>query len=310
MKRILTLAVCLLMIAALFVPVSAAEAKIVYSQDFSSVKSFDELGWTKNEVFTPNTATYTIADGKLIVDNINDAAKDSYVIMVPASTMASVIKDDYTVQYDITLLDASASDRYLCVLVNYDRELGNSYTSCHIRMRGTGNWETRTTGSWTTIDGNGEVGGFPIANSDNTIGMRVFGDTSYDSAAYALQNKKMTVRQEFYKDGSSKIYINDVLITGTDKDSIPQFQLNTNFSEIALKAGGKVKAEFDNFTVATGIGIPKPVVTTAKAAAAAADGAAAAAKPAAAAQTFDAAIIALIPAALSAAALVVIRKRK
>ena len=55
MKRLFTSVICIMMIAMLTLPTLAAENKIVYSQDFDSVSSFDQLGWEGSQYMQYNS---------------------------------------------------------------------------------------------------------------------------------------------------------------------------------------------------------------------------------------------------------------
>lgn len=262
MKRILSAWAALLLSAAVCLPAAAAEARIVYEENFDAVTDFSQLGWEKIESLTTNTVTYTIEDGKLLIDNLS-GGKDSYVVMVPETVMREVIADDYTVQYDLTYLGAGDASRYLAVLLNYDRAKGNSYNSLHIRMKGNGNWQIRKNGSWGNLDGSGVDGRLPIATTEagQTLAQLAVG-VPYDGSSYALKDQTFTVRQEIYAGVGVKIYVNDIFITGTSDEGWQEFMSIADpvsgYSEIALKAGATIRAYFDNFVVATGIGIPEP----------------------------------------------------
>ncbi len=255
-KRLLA---ALLAALALTLPASASGGKIVYEQNFDSVADFAALDWDIVESLTSNTAKYSIESGQLLVDNIG--GHDSYAVMVPEDVMRSVIAGDYTVQYDITLLEGGDTSRYLAVLLNYNRQTGKDYNSLHIRIRGSGDWQTRRNGEWITLDTAGVEGRPPIntgaggqALAEAAVGVP-YGDT-------ALIGQKLHVRQEITAGAGVRIFINDVFVTGTDEKGWQDFMSIADpiqgASEIALKAGGSVKASFDNFVVATGIGIPEP----------------------------------------------------
>ena len=160
MKKALTLALAIMMIAAMLVmPTSAAVEKVgvVYRENFDTIKTFEDLGWEKIESLTTCTGSWTIEDGKLLVNNLKDAdknpsPKDSYYVVVPDKIMRGVIANDYTVQWDMQYLEAGDAARYLVLLLNYDREMGNTYLSFHFRPKGYADFQTRLFGSWTTID--------------------------------------------------------------------------------------------------------------------------------------------------------------
>lgn len=263
MKKVLSICAAMLAAMTAIMPVSAVEPRIVYEENFDTVTDFAQLGWEK---VGNNTATYAIEEGKLLIDNLS-GGKDSYVVMVPDSLMRSVIADDYTVQYDITYLDAGDAARYLAVLLNYDRAKGNTYNSLHVRIKGAGDWQTRRDGTWITLDTGGVDGRQPIAttNASQTLAELAVG-VAFDGKSYALKDQTFTVRQEIHAGEGVKIYVNDMFITGTTDQGWQDFMSiadpTTGASEIALKAGATIRGYFDNFVVATGIGIPEPAPET------------------------------------------------
>ena len=262
MKKWIAWAAAVLVAAAMLLPVSAVDNRIVYAEDFDDVPDFSSLGWT---VIDGNTATWMIEDGKLLVDNLA-GGRDSYVVMVPDSIMRTVIEDDYTVQYDLTYLEAGDQLRYLAVLLNFDRKTARTYNSLHIRIKGNGNWQNRNAGNWLDMDASGVDGNAPIANEQPgmTIAEMIMG-VPFDNQSYALRDLTMTVRQEIDVDAGVRIYVNDIFVTGTDAEGWRLFcaiaDPVSGYSEIALKAGATICGYFDNFTVATGLGIPAPETT-------------------------------------------------
>ncbi|MBQ8396900.1 MAG: hypothetical protein IJX53_01720 [Clostridia bacterium] len=263
MKKLLAACAAALVSLTALLPAAAADPRIVYEETFDTVTDFDQLGWEK---IGTNATSYTIEDGKLLIDNLA-TGKDTYVVMVPDSLMRAVIADDYTVQYDLTYLDAGDAARYLAVLLNYDRAKGNTYNSLHIRIKGAGDWQTRRDGTWMTLDTGGVDGRQPIATStaSQTIAELAVG-VPFDGKSYALKDQTFTVRQEIHVGEGIKIYVNDVFITGTTADGWQNFMSiadpTTGASEIALKAGSTIKGYLDNFVVAAGIGIPEPAPET------------------------------------------------
>ncbi len=282
MKKILTLALVALMAITMIVPTAAVENKVVYSQDFNTVKSFDELGWEKIESLTVCTGSWTVQDGKLYVDNrksdANPTSKDSYYVVVPASIMKDVVKDDFTVQWDFQYIDSGDAARYLNLLLFYDREMGNSYFSFHYRPKGYADFQTRLFGSWTHLDTSGSSDGDvtrpKAANTDPAVGepicKYIYG-LDYVDADTKLTNgqPETTVRIEYHAGKTLKVFMNDKFVTATDDAGWENLALiadpNDGYCEIAIKAGTTIYATMDNIIVATGIGIPadaKPAETT------------------------------------------------
>ncbi|MBQ3125644.1 MAG: hypothetical protein IJC15_01120 [Clostridia bacterium] len=280
MKKALTLILAVMMIAAmLVVPTGAAVDKqqVVYRQTFDDVKTFEDLGWEKIETLTTCTGSWTVQDGALLVDNLksdaNPSQKDSYYVAVPDSIMRGVIANDYTVQWDMTYLDAGNAARYLVVLLNYDREMGNTYLSFHFRPKGYADFQTRLFGSWTTIDTSGSTEGTitrpKAANTDPANGdpicKYIWGKDYVDADTKLIMNEKMTIRMEVHHGKCVKVFMNDKFVTATDDagwETLSMFNgYEDGYSEIAIKAGTTIKATLDNLIVITGIGVPESAWT-------------------------------------------------
>ena len=280
MKKVLTLALAALMAAsAMIVPTAAVENKVVYSQDFESVKTFDELGWEKIETLKTCTGSWTVENGKLVVDNRKDAEKnptsnDSYYVVVNKDIMKDVVKDDFTVQWDFEYIDSGDAARYLNLILFYDREMGNSYCSFHYRPKGYADFQTRLFGSWTTIDTSGSTEGtITRPTSKNTdpangdpICKYIYG-LDYVDANTKLTNGQpaVTVRMEYHAGKTLKVFMNDKFVTATDDAGWENLSLiadpTDGYCEIGIKAGTTIYGTIDNIVVATGIGIPAGAVS-------------------------------------------------
>ncbi|MBQ9717934.1 MAG: hypothetical protein IJV76_08075, partial [Clostridia bacterium] len=243
-------------------PTAAADGDIVYLQTFDDVASYDDLGWEIVETLTTNTSTYTIENGALTVDNLG--GNDSYTVVVPASVMDEVNQGDYTVGYDFTLLESGDTARYLAMLLNYDREVGNTYNSLHMRMKGYADWQNRFVGTWSAnMDTNGGYQGLPLftAKDDGAISNRLFG-LAYTDAENVIAGK--TIRYEMRvsnSGGYAEVYMNGVLISGTDEAGWDQFTwASEDYSEICLKSGGSILGTVDNIVVVKGLGIPEGTI--------------------------------------------------
>ncbi|MGN1346086.1 MAG: hypothetical protein ACI4V1_04825 [Eubacteriales bacterium] len=346
MKKAFVLLLAAMLAAGTMVLPAAAEGdgEIVYVQTFDDVASFDDLGWEICESLTTNTSTYTVEDGKLTVDNIG--GNDSYVIVVPASVMDEVNKGDYTVGYDFTLLEAGDTARYLAMLVNYDREIGNTYNSLHMRMKGYADFQNRFAGTWSSnLDLTSGYQDLPVFTSkdDGAISNRLFG-LAYNEAEMVIANLPIRYEMRICNSGQYvEVYMNGVLISGTDEAGWDQFTwASEDYSEICLKSGASILGTVDNIVVAKGLGIPdgvipalgetaaeepaaeesaaeevvetpvveEPIVEEPVAEAPAAEETVEAPAPAAAPQTFDAGILAALAAAVSAAGYAVSRKKR
>jgi len=260
MKKIFSaLLASVLAAGTMVLPTAAADGDIVYLQTFDNVASYDDLGWEIVETLTTNTSTYTIENGALTVDNLG--GNDSYTVVVPASVMDEVNKGDYTVGYDFTLLESGDTARYLAMLLNYDREVGNTYNSLHMRMKGYADWQNRFVGTWSAnMDTNGGYQGLPLftAKDDGAISNRLFG-LAYTDASNVIAGK--TIRYEMRVSNSGgyvEVYMNGQLISGTDEAGWDQFTwASEDYSEICLKSGGSILGTVDNIVVVQGLGIPE-----------------------------------------------------
>ncbi len=260
MKKIFSVLLAAVLAAGTMVlPTAAADGDIVYLQTFDDVASYDDLGWEIVETLTTNTSTYTVENGALTVDNLG--GNDSYTVVVPASVMDDVNTGDYTVGYDFTLLESGDTARYLAMLLNYDREVGNTYNSLHMRMKGYADWQNRFVGTWSTnMDLNGGYQGLPVftAKDDGAISNRLFG-LAYDETKNVIAGQ--TIRYEMRVCNSGKyveVYMNGVLISGTDEAGYDQFTwASEDYSEICLKSGGSILGTVDNIVVVKGLGIPE-----------------------------------------------------
>ena len=243
MKKLFSVLLAAVLAAGTMVlPTAAADGDIVYLQTFDNVASYDDLGWEIVESLTTNTSTYTVENGALTVDNLG--GNDSYTVVVPASVMDEVNKGDYTVGYDFTLLESGDTARYLAMLLNYDREVGNTYNSLHMRMKGYADWQNRFVGTWSAnMDTSGGYQGLPLftAKDDGAISNRLFG-LAYDDTKNVIAGQ--TIRYEMRvsnTDGYVEVYMNGVLISGTDEAGWDQFTwASEDYSEICLKSGGSI----------------------------------------------------------------------
>jgi len=275
MKKLFSVLLAAVLAAGTMVlPTAAADGDIVYLQTFDNVASYDDLGWEIVESLTTNTSTYTVENGALTVDNLG--GNDSYTVVVPASVMDEVNKGDYTVGYDFTLLESGDTARYLAMLLNYDREVGNTYNSLHMRMKGYADWQNRFVGTWSAnMDTSGGYQGLPLftAKDDGAISNRLFG-LAYDDTKNVIAGQ--TIRYEMRvsnTDGYVEVYMNGVLISGTDEAGWDQFTwASEDYSEICLKSGGSILGTVDNIVVAKGLGIPEGTLPAAGGSSASASG--------------------------------------
>lgn len=270
-------------IAAGCAPTEKAEDRIVYREDFEN-KTFADLEWSASNVFTDSTADWTIEEGKLIVDNrtkvYNPNPQDSYLIVVPETTMEEVItcEEGFTVQWDFEYYEGGDAKRYITLPLFYNTTFGNSYFSYHYRICGYADFQARIqTGDkeWITLDEEGseyEGKKYLKANAreytdesgavipyEDVICKRVFGQDYVDSKTMLSINQKATVRIEYHPGQYIRVFMNDVYITTSSANQLTNINqlLSENGGAIALKAGGKIYGAIDNIVVAKGIGIPE-----------------------------------------------------
>ena len=191
----------------------AAPADLIYAQDFNSVSSFNDLGWTLAEDLSPNSAEYRIEDGRLIVDNLDatrGATTDSYVKILPSEAMEPYQDGDYTILYTLTYLEAEASTRYLAMIYNYDGT--DTYNSVHIRVQGKGHNDCRYYGSWYSND----EGSDHILNAtdENSLAAVICG-VEYDEEAMPLLDHELNVAIKCSHEEGPSVYINGILFSTT-----------------------------------------------------------------------------------------------
>ena len=263
MKKLCALLLALLLVATASIAL-AEDGKVIYAEDFErentadTAATMEALGWKvlnkSDGALTDNTATYTIEDGKLKLQNYAGGAiegKDSYVLILDGEKMAEYCQGDFTLQYDVCYLDAAASSRYIVVITNYDGS--NSYYSFHLRLRGDGNNQVRLRGEWFTLDD-----GIASAGGANSILTKVFGK-AHDPNALGLKNVNLTIRYQNSLEKGITVFVrnNDeggdfIEVTHTnDKTYLGRMK---EAYAVALKAGGMVDAYVDNIVLWTGTG--------------------------------------------------------
>ncbi len=161
----------------MLVPSAAADQQmIVYAENFESVSSdlkddalLAALAWEPISSFTTPTAQFSIVDGQLVADNMSESANTSYYVILPASVTDALVTDNYTVQYDLTFLDAASGDSHCGLLLNYDRVSSNIYAINYFRMKGHANaFQQRIVDSWTHLDrGDTE---YTLPSGENILG--------------------------------------------------------------------------------------------------------------------------------------------
>ncbi len=288
-----------------------AAGTVIYYEDFDDLygdgtdDSLDQLGWEKCENLLEYTAVLGIDNGVLSIDNLEETvgtSNDSYAYMMDDAYLADFAKGDYSYQYDVTYLDAGNSFRYVSLLVNYDGN--NNYDTVDLRMSGEGFNQTRRGSDW--IHYNDTT--CPLRATDDTAILTQLFGTAYNSDAYGLQNKTVTVKVEVSQANGPTVYVNGIksseMAANTDRWG------TLEATAMAFKASNRVKANIDNIIIWAGTGVDpdlsvlEPAVE--ETAAEVVDGAADAGV---APQTFDMGVIAAAAAIVSAAGYVISKKR-
>lgn len=240
-----------------------------YSASTNSSTVLSRLGWKidspANGAYRGSTTSYSIkstTSGKqLYLTNNTSSGTDSYCIVLPASLMGEYHESNYTYQYDITYDSASAADRYIALVSDYN---GPTYNSFHFRNRGTANNQVHTNGSWYTYDAKGVN---YAANTDsNSIVYKLLGKT-YSESAQAFKGVSVSIRYVVDWENGNSVYmrVNTAGYPGTGKWTlVSKYSSSGNagayldFTKfggaIVLKTGGKQNGYIDNITVWTGTG--------------------------------------------------------
>lgn len=275
---------CFLVISSVFT-VSAAprdEAKpgeaynVVYYEEFNyenrSGNAIIEklLGWDilkKSEKNAPTepSATYSIKDGKLYINNDKSNGVDSYIKILDDVHMMGTWMHDYTVQFDLKLTSAGDHQRYIAILTDYKDSTSGYYHSFHLRMNGSANNQARMNGKWSTFDAPGDYYAADQNDSDgtSTIAKKILGKDYV--GGMALKDIDLTIRIVCEKlDIGPRVYIRNntaggdfVLVSraGGDTPTSTAYR-QTGGKSIVLKAGGKVNGYVDNIVVYKGTGEP------------------------------------------------------
>ncbi len=229
------------------------------------------LGWTKS-VYLNNggTVRFSIKDGKLICDNLDVAgsieSKDGILTMVPSDVMKMIALDDYTIEYQLTYLDANKSDRYAVIGFNFNEKC--SYDTQMIRINGTANNQRRIGGGTYTTYDNSSKNNLYAANNDTnasytsllnkiTFGAeKVFTTTATDlvtdadKAQYApLLGRTLNVKVEVTQSSGPSLYVNDIQVSKAGSNAYWGAQSNYGEFALGLLVTQKVKCAIDNIIV-------------------------------------------------------------
>jgi hypothetical protein len=284
-KKIFSIIIMILTASVLLSAVSAAprdEAKpgeaynVVYYEEFNyenrSGNAIIEklLGWDilkKSEKNAPTepSATYSIKDGKLYINNDKSNGVDSYIKILDDAHMMGTWMHDYTVQFDLRLTSAGDHQRYIAILTDYKDSTAGYYHSFHLRMNGSANNQARMNGKWSTFDAPGDYYAADQNDSDGTssIAKKILGKDYV--GGMALKDIDLTVRIVCEKlDIGPRVYIRNntaggdfqlVSRAGGDTPTSTAYR-QTGGKSIVLKAGGKVNGYVDNIVVYKGTGEP------------------------------------------------------
>ena len=275
------------------------EGSLIYVEDFDGFtadgtdKVLAKLDWTLSEGLTTSTMKLSVADGKLLVDNLDASSVDSYALIMDSDYLKNVCNADYTYEYEVTYLDAGNTSRYVSLLCNYDGK--DNYNTVDMRIRGDGYNQVRKGSSW--IWYNDTV--CPIRATDSTAAItQLFGD-KFDESGMLLKGKTITIRVETSIEKGPSVYVNNILVSDM-QDHKDQWNTIDSYA-ICFKASKLIKAEIDNIRIWTGLSDQPLEVKTETPADA----------PASSAQTSDLAVIpALVSVLASGAAVLKLKKSK
>ena len=229
------------------------------------------LGWkilskADNTAVAGNTASYSVKDGRLYIENNKSGAADSYIMVLNDSKMAGTWMHDYTVQYDVTLTSAGNTTRYIALLTDYMESTKGYYNSFHLRINGTANNQARHSGDWLTYDAPGDCYAADADDTDGTptIAKKLLGK-DYDGSQ-VLKNISLTIRivNDVYDIGP-RVYVRNnsdggdfILVSQADPEGSQVYGLwrNIGGKAIVLKAGGAINGYIDNILVYKGTGEP------------------------------------------------------
>lgn len=250
---------------------------VVYYEEFNydnttgndavaALLQWTELSKTAKNAVTDPTASYSIKDGRLYVQNNKSNGQDSYIKIFDDTKMLGLWMGDYTVQFDVTLTSAGDNSRYIAILTDYKDGTKGDYHSFHLRINGTANNQARINGKWSTFDAEGNYFAADKDDSDgtSTIAKKILGK-NYDGSQI-LKNVDLTIRIVCEKlDIGPRVYIRNnsdggdfVLVSRAGSDEAPTSTSwrQTGGKSIVLKAGGKIDGYVDNIVIYKGTGEP------------------------------------------------------
>ncbi|MDD7675447.1 MAG: hypothetical protein PUJ09_02315 [Eubacteriales bacterium] len=274
MKKAFVLIIALAtLVACLAIPVGAADGDIIYSEDFNSAKTLEEIGWTVENALTTSSAKYTFEGGQLVIDNLDSTvgtSVDSFATIIDGELMKPYTAADYSYQCTVTYLEAENSERYMAFLVNYDGG-GNYYSVAPIKACGYGANQARFMGKWTgaykwnCMDEPGSGLWMSSLDKADTVDVpmitKLYGE-EFDKASYAMLGRTFTVRVQVSTDKGQTVYITPLDGVNASKEiKVSEYGPEayalwgcTDAYGIGIMTSLKVKLALDDLIVWTGTG--------------------------------------------------------
>ncbi len=236
---------------------------VVYYEDFnyannsSKASVLSTLGWSVSEDLNANKTNYSFVDGRLLCDSLSTGATaDSYVTVLDDADMGEIIKNDYSISYKITYVEAANYTRYGAFVYNYNGY--KSYNSVHLRIAGYGNNQVRTATNWKDYEADGSY--YMKSTGTSSISYKLFGvkcleANASSNTAYPFVGKELTVRIAIDADVGPTVYVNGTKISVPTATYKELFLSTAQYAAaIALKNSKEVKFYIDDFMVYTGLG--------------------------------------------------------
>lgn len=254
-----------------------AEGTMVYYEDFNTVTTVDDLGWSKLTSSsglvsgTTNTATYTLEEGRL---KVVGGRYESYTMIKDSAYMKAACLGDYTIQYDIEYTTAGSARGYFNLLNNFLN--GDKYNSVLFRVDGSADNEVHfgpTNNDWCDYDVPGEWdadGADDEATGPSVISKLTNKETTYVLGDKPMLNKNLTIKIQVSHDNGMTVLAREnkdgadwITVSKTDATSDGWKYWNTiNAYAICLKTRTGTTAYLDNIAIWTGLGDMPEVHTT------------------------------------------------
>ncbi len=280
----------------------------LYQQNFFGIADSTDsdavlaaIGWEKTySLSNGGTVRYSIENETLIADNLDidkdgnyidrstiaegdgsTKSADALVKAFDSLKMEKIARSNYTVEYDITYLDAQQNKRYSGFIYNFNDQ--TSYDILIIRVNGTGNNQRRVSGgTYETYDAGMGVLSAPNSDANETstsiinkitggaVKVNTTTDTNIPNLTYEekkeyapMLGRTLAVRIEVNQVTGPECYINNILVSKArtvltdpdDENSAVAANLywgaQTNYNEFAIGffVSNRVKAAIDNIRV-------------------------------------------------------------